>query len=96
MPEGIVLFDEDAVAFRRFRRDLVGALNGATRITHDIALVFLHLASNDDDLGKLTRYDRSLERSMLRAVYELRRCQSRRERQCRFGRLTPSSSSRMR
>jgi hypothetical protein len=70
--------------------------NGATRITHDIALVFLRLASNDDDLAKLTRYERNIERSLFRAVYELHRCQSRRERQSWFERLTPSSSGRMR
>lgn len=48
--------------------------NGVATITHDIELVFLRLAS-DDDLAKLTWYETSLERSLVRTLRELHRCQ---------------------
>ncbi len=49
--------------------------NGVATITQDIELVFLRLASHDDDLAKLTRYESSLERSLIRTLRELDRYQ---------------------
>ena len=51
--------------------------DGVATITHDIELVFLRLASNDDDLAKLGRYETGLERSLVRTLRELHRYQRR-------------------
>ena len=51
--------------------------NGVATITQEIELVFLRLASHDDDLAKLTRYETSLERSLVRTLRELHRYQRR-------------------
>jgi hypothetical protein len=45
--------------------------NGAAASTNEIAVVFLRLASQEDDLSKLTRYEVSLERSLHRALKAL-------------------------
>jgi hypothetical protein len=45
--------------------------NGAAASSKEIAVVFLRLASQEDDLSKLTRYEISLERSFQRALRAL-------------------------
>ena len=54
---------------------------GATEQTSEIDLVFLRLStSNGDELGKLSRYEASIERSLRRALLDLERRQRRRGR----------------
>jgi hypothetical protein len=49
---------------------------GATEQTSDVDLVFLRLStSNDDELGKLSRYEAAIERSLRRALLDLERRQ---------------------
>jgi hypothetical protein len=50
--------------------------NGAAATTNEIAVVFLRLASQEDDLSKLTRYEITLERSLQRALRALERRQA--------------------
>jgi hypothetical protein len=50
--------------------------NGTAAVTNEIAVVFLRLASQEDDLSKLTRYEISLERSLQRALRALERRQA--------------------
>jgi hypothetical protein len=51
---------------------------GATERTSDIDLVFLRLStSNGDELGKLSRYEATIERSLRRAMQDLERRQRR-------------------
>jgi hypothetical protein len=50
--------------------------NGTAAHTNEIAVVFLRLASQEDDLSKLTRYEVSLERSLQRALRALERRQA--------------------
>ena len=51
---------------------------GATEQTSDIDLVFLRLStSNGDELGKLSRYEAAIERSLRRALQDLERRQRR-------------------
>jgi hypothetical protein len=51
---------------------------GATEQTSDIDLVFLRLStSNGDELGKLSRYEASVERSLRKALLDLERQQRR-------------------
>jgi hypothetical protein len=45
--------------------------NGTAAHTNEIAVVFLRLASQEDDLSKLIRYEISLERSLQRALRAL-------------------------
>jgi hypothetical protein len=49
--------------------------NGTAETTSDVAVVFLRLASNEDDLAKLSRYETTLERSLQRALRALERRQ---------------------
>ena len=52
---------------------------GATEQTSDIDLVFLRLStSNGDELGKLSRYEGAIERSLRRALQDLESRQRRR------------------
>lgn len=53
--------------------------NGDAVATNDIEIVFLRLASQDDELAKLTRYETSLERSVQRALKALERRQAQRK-----------------
>jgi hypothetical protein len=49
---------------------------GSTEQTSDIDLVFLRLStSNGDELGKLSRYEAAIERSLRRALQDLERRQ---------------------
>ena len=52
-------------------------VDGVAKITRDLELVFLRLASHDDDLAKLTHYETSLERSLVHTLRELHRLQRR-------------------
>jgi hypothetical protein len=58
-----------------FRKARGAWSNGAAETTSDVAVVFLRLASNEDDLSKLTRYETTLERSLQRALKALERRQ---------------------
>ena len=52
---------------------------GATERTSDLDLVFLRLStSQGDELGKLSRYEAAIERSLRRALQDLERRQRRR------------------
>jgi hypothetical protein len=52
---------------------------GATEQTSEVDLVFLRLStSNGDELGKLSRYEAAIERSLRRALLDLERRQTRR------------------
>jgi hypothetical protein len=53
--------------------------SGAAATTNEIEIVFLRLASNDDELSKLTRYETSIERSLQRALKALERRQAQRQ-----------------
>jgi hypothetical protein len=58
--------------------------DGATEQTSDIDLVFLRLStSSGDELGKLSRYEAAIERSLRRALLDLERRQRRTP--CRSG-----------
>jgi hypothetical protein len=48
--------------------------NGAARVTRDIDLVYLRLASHDDELAKRTQYEANLKRSLLQTLREIDRC----------------------
>jgi hypothetical protein len=50
--------------------------NGTAASTNQIAVVFMRLASEEDDLSKLTRYETSLERACQRALQALERRQA--------------------
>jgi hypothetical protein len=58
-----------------FCRTRKSGANGEATTTNDIDVVFLRLASHDDELAKLTRYETSLERSLQRAFRALERQQ---------------------
>lgn len=51
-------------------------VNGTPTTSDQIEVVFLRLASQDDELSKLTRYETSLERSLQRALRALERRQA--------------------
>jgi hypothetical protein len=53
--------------------------NGDAVATNDIDIVFLRLASHDDEIAKLTRYETSIERSVQRALKTLERRQAQRK-----------------
>lgn len=50
--------------------------NGTAATSKEIEVVFLRLASQEDELSKLTRYETSLERSLQRALRALERRQA--------------------
>ena len=56
-----------------FSRARTSWYNGAARVTRDIDLVYLRLASHDDELAKLTQYEANLERSLLQTLREIDR-----------------------
>jgi hypothetical protein len=58
-----------------FRKARGAWSNGTAETTNDVAVVFLRLASHEDDLSKLTRYETTLERSLQRALRALERRQ---------------------
>jgi hypothetical protein len=60
----------------RVYRIETGLFRKARTTTNEIAIVFLRLASQEDDLSKLTRYEISLERSLQRALRALERRQA--------------------
>jgi hypothetical protein len=64
---------------RLFSKGRTSWRNGKTETTSDIDLVFLRLTGQGDELSKLLRYERSLERSLQRALYALERRQMQRK-----------------
>jgi hypothetical protein len=61
-----------------FERARFAWREGAAEQTSDIDLVFLRLStSNGDELGKLSRYEAAIERSLRRALLDLERRQRR-------------------
>jgi len=64
---------------RLFSKGRTSWSNGKPETTSDIDLVFLRLTGQGDELSKLTRYERSLERSLQRALYALERRQMQRK-----------------
>ena len=67
-----------------FSKARVSAHNGKLKRTRDIELVFLRLTAHDDDLAKLTRYETSLERSLLQATQQFSCRQVRRQTHARL------------
>ena len=62
-----------------FCKTRTSGANGHATTTNDIDIVFLRLASHDDELSKLTRYETSIERSLQRALRALERRQAQRK-----------------
>jgi hypothetical protein len=77
-----------------FSKARVSAHNGTLKRTRDIELVFLRLTANDDTLAKLSRYEASLERSLLQATQQFLCRQLRRQPYAMIApnRLIPSRS----
>jgi hypothetical protein len=59
-----------------FRKAWKAWTNGTAATSQEIKVVFLRLASQEDELSKLTRYKTSLERSLQRALKALERRQA--------------------
>jgi hypothetical protein len=64
---------------RLFSKGQTSWSNGKPETTADIDLVFMRLTGQGDELSKLSRYERSLERSLQRALYALERRQMQRK-----------------